>query len=482
MRKNFMPKIISLIYLVNMCCILNGQEHSLRFDGSGDYVSVPDHSDLDLVQNYTLEAWIQPETFGWLNGIISKYHTPAANGYVLRLKSQAPFSGISFDERETTNGILSSGQWYHLAAVKEGTQRRLYINGAAQSLSGSALSTSSNSNPLRFGSDYGGRYFNGKIDEIRLWNIARTQDEIISSMDISLNGDELGLVAYYNFNEGSGSQIIDQTGNNHNGTLNGNPTWSDGYSVSASGGDLNFDDQINIFDTVILSALILGTEQGNEAQIQASDINQDGTLDIADLILLIEWILDMDPTFTTAIENANYLVNNNNVIIETDGDLAGMDIELSSNEKISEYNIPEGWVWKQSGRRILAYSLDGSALKDGTLFKLNNNKIKNFNIIDWRRNKRNISKIVFPQTFMLKTSPNPFNPILNISYYLENDSPVEIKIFNTKGQVIETLYRENKNMGLHTIDWSPENLPSGNYFLRISDGINKQTSKILLLK
>ena len=53
---------------------------------------------------------------------------------------------------------------------------------------------------------------------------------------------------------------------------------------------------------------------------------------------------------------------------------------------------------------------------------------------------------------MLKTSPNPFNPILNISYYLENASPVEIKIFNTKGQVIETLYRENKNMGLHTID------------------------------
>ena len=130
----------------------------------------------------------------------------------------------------------------------------------------------------------------------------------------------------------------------------------------------------------------------------------------------------------------------------------------------------------------MAYSLDGSALDDGTLFKLNNNTIKNFNIIDWKRNKRNISKIVFPQNFMLKTSPNPFNPILNISYYLENDSPVEIKIFNTKGQVIETLYRENKNMGLHTIDWSPENLPSGNYFLRISDGINKQTSKILLLK
>ena len=477
-----MTRIMLIIYVFIVCCTLSAQEHSLRFDGSGDYVSVPDHPDLDLVQNYTLEAWIQPETFDWLNGVISKYHTPAANGYVLRLKSQAPYTGISFDERETNNGLLSSGQWYHLAAVKEGTQRRLYINGVSQSLSGSALNTSSNSNPLRFGSDYGGRYFNGKIDEIRLWNIARTQDEIASSMDISLNGNEPGLVAYYNFNEGSGNQIIDQTENNHNGTLNGNPTWSDGYSVSASGGDLNFDDQINIFDTVILSALILGIEEGNEAQIQASDINQDGVLDIADLILLIQWILNIDPTFTTAVENANYLINKNNVIIKTDGDLAGIEIELSSPEKIIDHSIPTGWIWRQSGTKILAYSLDGSALKEGPLFKLNNSRIKNFSIIDWKKNKKSVDRIFSPQNFMLKTSPNPFNPVINISYYLEKDSFIEVKIFNIKGHVVESLYKKQKNMGLHTLDWSPKNLPSGNYFLRISDGINEQTSKIVLLK
>ena len=468
--------------MVIVCCTLSSQEHSLRFDGSGDYVSVPDDPDLDLVQNYTLEAWIQPETFGWLNGVISKYHTPAANGYVLRLKSQAPYTGISFDERETNNGILSSGQWYHLAAVKEGTQRRLYINGVSESLSGSALNTSSNSNPLRFGSDYGGRYFNGKIDEIRLWSIARTQDEIVSSMNVSLNGDEPGLVAYYNFNEGSGNQIIDQTGNNHNGSINGNPTWSDGYSISASGGDLNFDDQINIFDTVILSALILGIEQGNEAQIEASDTNQDGILDIADLILLIQWILEMDPRFTSAIENANYLIDKNNVVIRTDGDLAGIEIELSSSEKIIDYNIPAGWIWKQSETKILAYSLDGSALGNGSIFKLNNNKIISFNIIDWKKNKKSIDKMFFPKNFMLKTSPNPFNPITNISYYLENDSNIEVKIFNIRGQVLESIFVGKKTTGFHTFNWSPKSLPSGNYFFQISDGINEQTSKIVLLK
>ena len=61
-----------------------GQDHSISFDGFDDNIRISDHEDLDLTQNYTLEAWIFPETFSWLGGIISKYHTPAANGYILR--------------------------------------------------------------------------------------------------------------------------------------------------------------------------------------------------------------------------------------------------------------------------------------------------------------------------------------------------------------------------------------------------------------
>ena len=150
-----------------MLCFALCQEHSLRFDGNGDYVLIQDHSDLDLTQNYTLEAWIFPESFDWLCGIISKYHTPASHGYVLRLTSQSPYTGISFDEAETNTGIFYSGQWFHIAAVKETGQRRLYVNGTEYSLSGNPLNTSANTDPLRIGSDYGDRYFHGKIDEIR---------------------------------------------------------------------------------------------------------------------------------------------------------------------------------------------------------------------------------------------------------------------------------------------------------------------------
>jgi hypothetical protein len=75
-----LQRTVILIFLGTL--FLNGQDNSISFDGSNDYIRISDHADLDLTQNYTLEAWIFPETFSWLAGIISKYHTPAANGYI----------------------------------------------------------------------------------------------------------------------------------------------------------------------------------------------------------------------------------------------------------------------------------------------------------------------------------------------------------------------------------------------------------------
>ena len=78
--------------------LLNGQDHSINFDGVNDYVRISDNSELDLTDNYTLEAWIFPETFSWLAGIVSKYQTNGANGYMLRLTDQSPYNGLGFDE------------------------------------------------------------------------------------------------------------------------------------------------------------------------------------------------------------------------------------------------------------------------------------------------------------------------------------------------------------------------------------------------
>ena len=283
--------------------LIIGQDHSISFDGNNDYILIPDHATLDLTENYTLEAWIFPESFSWLAGIISKYQTSAANGYMLRLTHQYPYTGLGFDEVVTSTGVLNSNQWYHIAAVNNGGSRKLYINGIEYNISGSSLNVSANNDPLRIGSDYSSRFFDGRIDEIRIWNVPREQDDIIATMDTVLSGSETGLVAYYTFNEGSGIILYDQTDNGHNGTLVGGPSWASGYTLSGLLGDVNFDEGINIYDAVMLVAIMLEFENGNEFQLYACDTNQDGVIDIEDIVLLMQWILDIDINSRDQISN-----------------------------------------------------------------------------------------------------------------------------------------------------------------------------------
>ena len=105
--------LVTIVLISSLFC----DDHSINFDGQNDFVIIPDNAALDLTNNYTLEAWIFPESFSWLAGIISKYQTSAANGYMLRLTSQAPYTGLGFDEKITNTGVLSANQWHHIACL-----------------------------------------------------------------------------------------------------------------------------------------------------------------------------------------------------------------------------------------------------------------------------------------------------------------------------------------------------------------------------
>ena len=173
---------------------------------------------------------------------------------MLRLSQNAPYNGIGFDEQETSNGVLNESQWYHL-------KRQLKMEIAVEdyilmvietNLSGNGLNVNSNSDPLRIASDYAGRFFDGKIDEIRIWSNARSEEEVITYMDSSLTGSETGLVAYYNFNTGTGDTLFDLSNNEHHGTLIGGPEWVDGVTMNSILGDINFDEVLNVYDAVQL--------------------------------------------------------------------------------------------------------------------------------------------------------------------------------------------------------------------------------------
>ena len=201
---------------------------ALSFSGSYQYVEVLNNSSLNLGSYYTIEAWIKPHELSFLSGIVSKYHVGGANGYTLRLRGSEPYSGINFNGAETDSGVITIDQWSHVAAVSNNGTLHVYVNGIEQALYGVPDGVNANDNDVAIGADYldGGRYFNGMIDEVRIWNIARTQAEVQSDLSTSLTGSDSGLVAYWRLDEGTGNSTADLTSNSNNGTLINGPSWT----------------------------------------------------------------------------------------------------------------------------------------------------------------------------------------------------------------------------------------------------------------
>ena len=78
--------------------------------------------------------------------------------------------------------------------------------------------------------------------------------------------------------------------------------------------------------------------------------------------------------------------------------------------------------------------------------------------------------------------PNPFNPITNFRVELSRDGLVEINIYNVAGQIIDEVKNEIMPAGYHQIRWDSSENPSGLYFLKVKQGDNMKTQKLLLIK
>jgi hypothetical protein len=131
--------------------------------------------------------------------------------------------------------------WYHMAITFEaGGMMRGYVNGEmVQEVSVSGNSIAENSDPLIIGIapwDLANFQTFGEIDEMRLWNVALSGDELRSNMFRPIGGSDDGLVAYYNFDQGSGTSLEDNSDNDNEGSFVG-LTGDDWVSSRAPLGD-----------------------------------------------------------------------------------------------------------------------------------------------------------------------------------------------------------------------------------------------------
>jgi hypothetical protein len=194
---------------------LNG---GLHLDGF-QYGEITSNASIDLTQSLTLETWINVDRFAdSFNPILEKSTgdlvTRTFGLFVTNSGAVSLATGNGVNQTVTTaGGLIGPNEWHHVAAVidRDVGQMRIYVDGVERA-SGivSTAAANSNSNPVLIGRSYSGNYnLEGKIDEVRLWNIARSVDDIVAFKDVELGGAEAGLVVYLNANDGSGSQLND---------------------------------------------------------------------------------------------------------------------------------------------------------------------------------------------------------------------------------------------------------------------------------
>jgi len=133
--------------------------------------------------------------------------------------------------------IMNANQWYHVATVVDNGTLSLYINGALTNSVSYTGTPANNDEVVRIGDSVGwpGRNWDGILDEIRIWNIARTATEISDNQLTAFTGNETGLVTYLPMNEGSSDVTENLADPNCDGNLIGlgGNAWQDGFSVPA---------------------------------------------------------------------------------------------------------------------------------------------------------------------------------------------------------------------------------------------------------
>ncbi len=186
-----------------------------------------DAGDLGLDGNAerTAEATVYTRNFN--NGGIFYMGTVYAGGRSFSLRTQGntdrwlvQYWGGGYDKGFNH---ASENRWVHFALVHTGSETIVYADGE-EVLRESLTINTATAFPFRIGTWWSRYFFDGKISQVRLWNRALSQEELIENRNVALEGDEDGLVGYWPLDEGMGKRAMDLAAGN-DGVFKGNPAW-----------------------------------------------------------------------------------------------------------------------------------------------------------------------------------------------------------------------------------------------------------------
>jgi hypothetical protein len=227
---------------------------SLSFDGVDDYVALGTLPTFDDTSEFTVELWARFSTasstgipgYGLLfHRAACPQQNPVPDPTGMRIWRDSP-ANVRFDFYDAEGGnqdwpvpvVLVDDGWHHLALTFDASTRRAFLDGVqvgeqANLSAESGVVTSIEAEIGRYaGCGPAGMSFTGNVDELRIWDHARTSKELQAELTCPLSGGESGLLGYWDFEQGGGQVLSDLLGNSDGRLGDGaqaddaDPTWS----------------------------------------------------------------------------------------------------------------------------------------------------------------------------------------------------------------------------------------------------------------
>lgn len=232
-----MKKIILSIALSLSTFSLLAQLDSAAFEvrnggpTTKSFVSVPTPalSNLRLTSSYTAEALVFIPIGATASDffIVETYSAGATGGFVLRV-TNGYVKGYQLESQSnlislTGNTQMTPGQWNHVAVTLDQVNSTLnvFLNGSLDGSIPCGIPSSNTNSFLNIGARGDDNAVSTiiNIDEVRIWNYARSASEIAAQATMCISGTENGLLAYYDFEGSTIATVEDKTGNGNDGTI-----------------------------------------------------------------------------------------------------------------------------------------------------------------------------------------------------------------------------------------------------------------------
>ncbi|RHW37314.1 LamG domain-containing protein [Neobacillus notoginsengisoli] len=196
--------------------ISSNKKYALYFDGVDDRVTIPNNVVFNMTEEITIEAWVKTGTnILSEQAFVEKQYSGQWEFAILNrgLKVNA-FIGGQYRSGYMMATLLGlqPETWYHCVFTYKNGSGKIYLNGELKLENNNVSGPLGTANAaLNIGQRFGNNIpFGGLLRDVRIWNISRSQEEIVNNMNKILQGNEKGLVGYFPLNEGYGDKAYNR--------------------------------------------------------------------------------------------------------------------------------------------------------------------------------------------------------------------------------------------------------------------------------